>query len=589
MKKSSPTGPKSKARKILSIISWVIFGGLSALILTESATASDSSARQSNIIARIITDFINGVTPGKEAAIVKPSGITLKTDQAYQGEDTAVLGTTRMISYWLDGKEGAVLDAQVSIERKDGSTDEDYTLSLTQVSNGGYIRILPYRMKDHCSFSITDSAGESVTYAFDVVDRIAPEHFDFVCPVLKVGQGIPLEGVIPEDDGGRDDDYLRRFFNPSLIDWSVSDPAVLTLDLVNGVLKASAPGTAQLLMDGSPICEVQVSNEPYEIPSDFSFEGATTVHALDYDYPPLGSQFTATCDNPDELFVYRVDDEMTARVLSDRYGSEGIVRGGLVRGYRLQKDATLKIYPASNPSIAKTVTITNEVATAVDAVSFSIASGSAPHSSDSFAVESGTRLTISADFQPQNTINKNLVVTTSDAGVVSLSSGRGLSIVATAKNKGKATIHVEAEADPSYSKDYVITVNLMPTIDKAGEARIQQVTRKALGHFGLFLFTATWGMLAFLLSVPHAKLKYLWNSLEAFGAGLILAFGSEGIQTIPALKRSGEVKDALIDMAGFLVGMAIVLLVYFLIDRAKKKKAEANPPEEEKIEEQDQP
>ncbi len=580
MKKSSPTVRKSKVRTILSIVSWAIFGSLSVLILAESATASDSSARQSNVIAKIITDFINGVTQGKEATIVKPTGIRLQTEQAYQGENTAVLGTTRMISYWLDAPQGAVLDGKVTIERLDGSTDADYTLWLTQVSNGGYIRILPYSLKDDCSFSITDSSGNSITYTFDVLDRQAPADFDFVCPTLKVGQGVPLEGIIPTDEGDRTDDYLRRFFNPSLINWSVSNPAVLQVDSENQVLKAIGAGESQLLMNGVPIFACEVTSEPYEIPTDFELQGDTVVHALDYDYPPLGSQFTATCENADELFVYRVDDEMTARVVSDHYedGVDGIVRGGLVRGYRLQKETVLTVYPASNPAIAKHVTIHNELATAVDGVAFSISEGGTAKTADSFTIESGTRLTITGDFQPQNTINKNVVVTSSNPGVLQISSAKGLSVIAVAKNKGTATLHVEAGADPTYSKDYTITVNLLPTIDKAGEARIQQMTRKAIGHFGLFLFTATWGMLAFLLTVPHEKLKYLWNSLEAFGAGLVLAFGSEAIQLIPVLKRSGEVKDALIDMAGFLVGMGIVLLVYFLIERAIKKKEAEQPP-----------
>ena len=99
--------------------------------------------------------------------------------------------------------------------------------------------------------------------------------------------------------------------------------------------------------------------------------------------------------------------------------------------------------------------------------------------------------------------------------------------------------------------------------------RLEGFLRKAIGHFGLFLFTGSWGMLAFSLSLEERKRFYLLSFVFAFLIGSLLAFGSEGIQLIPALSRSGEFTDSLIDLSGYLVGLLLVWLIVFLIHRKK--------------------
>lgn len=97
--------------------------------------------------------------------------------------------------------------------------------------------------------------------------------------------------------------------------------------------------------------------------------------------------------------------------------------------------------------------------------------------------------------------------------------------------------------------------------------RLEGFLRKAIGHFGLFLFTGSWGMLAFLLSLEGRKRFYLLSFLFAFLIGSILAFGSEGIQLIPSLNRSGEFIDSLIDLSGYLLGLILCLLIFHLATR----------------------
>ncbi|MDY5440840.1 MAG: VanZ family protein [Candidatus Enteromonas sp.] len=110
-------------------------------------------------------------------------------------------------------------------------------------------------------------------------------------------------------------------------------------------------------------------------------------------------------------------------------------------------------------------------------------------------------------------------------------------------------------------------------INESNEDLFHSVLRKLVGHFGLFGFTGVFGYFAFATTVIHPKHPFLFHVLETLGTGLFLAFGSEGIQRIPGLARSGEFKDVLIDLSGFVLGLLLAALIWYLVERHQKKKA----------------
>ena len=97
--------------------------------------------------------------------------------------------------------------------------------------------------------------------------------------------------------------------------------------------------------------------------------------------------------------------------------------------------------------------------------------------------------------------------------------------------------------------------------------------RKFVGHFSLFLvdgLITSWS-LYYLLELT--KLKKWWIKIIVSASfGLFMAILTECIQlSIPG--RAGSPIDILIDYAGYVIGLGIIVLIYFLIYRHHKKKA----------------
>ena len=88
--------------------------------------------------------------------------------------------------------------------------------------------------------------------------------------------------------------------------------------------------------------------------------------------------------------------------------------------------------------------------------------------------------------------------------------------------------------------------------------------RKALGHFGLFMFSGVFSTWALYLFIKDTKVGYfLWQMLMTISFGFVLALASEFIQIFVA-GRSGAWLDVGIDISGYFVGFFLVFLVFLL-------------------------
>ena len=112
-------------------------------------------------------------------------------------------------------------------------------------------------------------------------------------------------------------------------------------------------------------------------------------------------------------------------------------------------------------------------------------------------------------------------------------------------------------------------------INESNEDLFHAVLRKLVGHFGLFGFTGFFGYFAFSSTVAHPRAAFWFHLLEDLSAGLLLGFGSEAIQLIPGLSRSGEFADVGIDLSGYLLGLLLAAFIWHLVENAKKKKLTA--------------
>ena len=93
------------------------------------------------------------------------------------------------------------------------------------------------------------------------------------------------------------------------------------------------------------------------------------------------------------------------------------------------------------------------------------------------------------------------------------------------------------------------------------------VLRKVLGHFLAFLIDGVFISIATFYFLRTKKwYRFYYPILISFGLGLFVAGLSEVLQIFTA-DRVGSFTDVLIDMGGFLLGMAGVYLTLFLTKR----------------------
>ena len=118
----------------------------------------------------------------------------------------------------------------------------------------------------------------------------------------------------------------------------------------------------------------------------------------------------------------------------------------------------------------------------------------------------------------------------------------------------------------------VINSIVPDTITEANMPDFASFIRKAIGHFGLFGLDAIFTTFAVYFSICETNFyKYYWGIAISSSIGIFVAVLTEIIQKfVPG--RSGEFTDVLIDISGYLIGMAIIYLIIYLIIRKKKKK-----------------
>jgi hypothetical protein len=81
-------------------------------------------------------------------------------------------------------------------------------------------------------------------------------------------------------------------------------------------------------------------------------------------------------------------------------------------------------------------------------------------------------------------------------------------------------------------------------------------------HWGIFVvFTILW------LRTSTSRWRYAWVAL----GGLVVAAGTELVQTLPAIGRDCEVGDAITDLIGVAIGLVVARWIEPLIFRAESR------------------
>lgn len=134
--------------------------------------------------------------------------------------------------------------------------------------------------------------------------------------------------------------------------------------------------------------------------------------------------------------------------------------------------------------------------------------------------------------------------------------------------KGSVNITVYWKKDPAIKGTATIAITAM---DGKKFDHINYIVRKLIGHFGVFLVAAVFGILTVYFFVGKDKLRYFF-SFVTLVIGLVVAMLSEYLQ-INAGDRGPSWNDVGIDFSGYALGAIITFLIcFFVILHQKRKK-----------------
>ena len=102
------------------------------------------------------------------------------------------------------------------------------------------------------------------------------------------------------------------------------------------------------------------------------------------------------------------------------------------------------------------------------------------------------------------------------------------------------------------------------TINSSNYDNFSSFIRKFVGHFSLFGLSGVLTTLTFKMFYYDKRYKLGLLTLFSSLSGILLAFLSEGIQLIVP-GRSGELLDVAIDLAGYFLGMLVIVLILSIL------------------------
>lgn len=601
MTKPSPNINKSKKQRA----KWVYLGlyiFFSLFIVFECSINAVASADQSGWVASILAGFVNAISPNKTTKVIKPIFLSLSPDQRFVGTDVVIQGKAKLINYTLQyDDQGStnvyVYDSSLTYERKDGSGESDYSVSLTSSASGGQIRLVTYGVRSDCHIVFSTSNGIAAEYRFDSIDRPTPK--DFVLPsnniTIAIGDYFAIEPTLYNEPAiGKDvlqneteDHYLQRVFDNEKIVKISSDESIATIDPRFGIVKGLKEGFATISY-GSQILPIHVTpqivtHDPVNsVNLDQTAINAYLNEFSSWSIGRLGTQLNATVlpsSAPQGVHFYSSDSlvAMVSNAHLDSDENNSPILGGFVQGYA--KEGSAYIYAVSDADPTKfarcLVTVAKTPATSVSYSFYLNGEEKSLFNEDNEAF-SGDVLSIVPNFLPSGASMEPINVISNDESVAVVLSNGTVAPKINFLKAGSVTLSISIDEDPGLGTSNIeFSVKESPFIPPSQMGGFSHTVRK-IGHaicFGLssiFLFL-------FLLDSIATKKRWWLSMLVSLGAGFILAVFTECIQYfIP--KRTPSWFDVFVDMSGVFIGILIIGLVLLIkMFVAQKNKGKTSP------------
>jgi len=602
--------PTLKKRKPGVYVFFALFLLFGAVILGESAVPANASGSQSNTFSSILAAFVNWFNPPSIGKVIEPTAIKLAEDTTLLPPDADMtpqfaLGTTSRLTYVLtypeksDAKDS--FDENFAVSCLNGEEGTDFTInrSIDKTNQKIYLRINAKNISSS-PYQITLTAGSSLTttYSFHVIDLPAPTSYTIATPTvstLKVGTSYPLAITLTDPRSGisesekKSDHDLRRYFNPTRLKPTLKgDDGVLSVDEY-GVVRALKEGQATITYPGHTEFSFTVRGKASTMPTGLSLSGSGTTNLTDYDfYTPnasgedgyedysmaLSASFTGTTPD-DQGVTFASLEPLTAKIIPYSYDAKSGVasyhnEAGApacrVQGYRNEGEARIMAISNANGNVNTTITLNVHGAKAMTMY---------PSVVDETAMNTNNQLFVSATFAPKNTANGAITLSLNKEGIVSISNNGTNTVTLTALSQGSCVVTITSVSNSSLTSKVILTVTDPGLINDTNFNSFAAFTRKAAGHFALFLMTAIIGAIFFNLFFADPHSDYFALIVSCFW-GFLLAGSSEMIQFLGDLwwhsGRTGAWLDVGTDTLGYIIGALLSWGVILFIRWIKKKR-----------------
>ena len=516
-----------KPKQIVLLVIYIL---LNVFIFAEALTPGDESAKQSSDVASVVSNWISKIGKDKYDYI-EPTSIQITGQKdLYVGE-----GINLKATVLPENATNKVINWK--------SNDE----TLASVSTSGYV----YAKKEgRVTISAISEANNSITsnvlinISKKTIEQIYPTSINFN---VDESQKVMLNGATH---------YISEYkveFQPSNcnvrgVTYTSSNPNVA--EIKNGVIYSKTPGTTKI---------IATSNYSSSVKASFDLEVLETEairpdsFTLDYDtnvYVNRAAKLIITPKREDLKEI--TETNIVVSVTSDDGGNARYEKGkGLIGTKKGTVKVTVKdLYSESVIATSENIVINNVVPESIEIFTSSALQDLA----------SGRSIKLQAKILPNDVTNKEIEWSVSDDSIAKIyQDGTIIGL-----KKGTVDVKIRhPETEKIYTKKF--EVFKASTLTEAEQLKLHAALRKVLGHFSLFLVDGVVGFM-FCMTIENKKLRYILM----FAFGVFFATIAEVLQLIPK-GRVFALRDIIINNSGYLVGTLLSLLVYWIINKIKKK------------------
>ena len=540
-----------------------------AFLVVYSCLSAETTATWNNFVTNLFAGVINRATEKEVKVIpIEQLDISISNDSynnipGYQNNEIPLGSSKELISSYLPLD---ATDKAVSYYLKDNS------IALLSQS-GSKVSIIGMKegsTKIHAKNSLS---GLDVSYDIKVVPLVAPTAYDISLSRTSIPIG-SQETIIFDIDGGPlgHNELLNfRYYDIRELSYSSSNEAIATINEF-GVIKPISVGTSLITVsNGDYHKEINISVTDGITPSNYTnlhIEGSSYCYGNDMlndqnshtnNYPLSIYDGDTKLDNND--FIWESSNELLLRV-----DSRGIMRG--FRKSKVQDEeavvtATSKI---TGQSVTFDVAVKEELPTTLNhwIVNGDKTTWGAPKE---YTTCVGDSLILNTQLTP-SVSNKNTTYTVSNEDVIECTY-QGSSLSLRVIKEGTCAISISSIANPELVNTIKFTVIKAGSIDTNELEDVGLKLRKTIGHASVFGIAAIFTLIAAYMFLYDKK--HWITLLIALGTELVVASTSELVQHfVPS--RNGSFTDVGINMLGAVIGIAIVVGIYFIVKLIRNRK-----------------